>query len=77
MSEEGEQGRVIITSSSGADFDEMTHREVQFDKVVKPGDPDRLIHIATSKIDQMVVDSHQPVWRTAWKRWELKFVRDL
>ena len=51
-----EQGRVRITSSSGDNFDEMTHREVPFDNVVKPNDPDRFIHIATCEIDQMVVD---------------------
>ena len=51
-----EQDRVVITSSSGAEFDEMTQREVPFNKVVKPNDPDRFIHIATSDLDQMVVD---------------------
>jgi adenine-specific DNA-methyltransferase len=52
----GEQRSVVISSSSGADFDEMTQREVPFNKVVKPKDPDRFIHIATSDMDQLVVD---------------------
>lgn len=51
-----EQSRVVITSSSGADLEDITHREVPFSSVVKPSDPDRFIHIATSGLDQMVVD---------------------
>ena len=51
-----EQGNVVITSSSGFEFDEMTQRDVPFMKVVKPDDPDRFIHIAISELDQMVID---------------------
>lgn len=51
-----EQGRIIITSSSDPSSECMTHRAVDFDKVVKPGDPDRFIYIAVSDFDQMVVD---------------------
>ncbi len=51
-----EQGSVVITSSSGFEFDEMTQREVPFSKVVKPDDPDLFIHIATCDLDQMVID---------------------
>ncbi len=51
-----QQGRVVITSSSGSDFEDMTHREVSFEMIVGPNDPDRFIHIAVSSFDQMVVD---------------------
>ncbi len=50
------QGKVVITSSSGPSFDEMTQREVPYSKVVKPKDLDQYIHIAASEFDQMVVD---------------------
>jgi len=51
-----QQGTVVITSSDGPDFEDMTRRVVTFDKVVKPTDPDRFIHIVLSEQDQMVVD---------------------
>ena len=51
-----QQGKVVITSSDAPDFEDMTRRVVTFDKVVKPTDPDRFIHIALSEQDQMVVD---------------------
>lgn len=50
------QKSVTITSSSGPQFEAMTERVVPFSDVVKPTDPDRTIHIATSGLDQMVVD---------------------
>jgi len=48
--------KVLITSSSGIDFEGMTQREVPFVQVVKPKDSDAVIHIAVSEVDQMVVD---------------------
>ncbi len=53
---ERQQEDVLITSSSGPEFEGMTERTVNFDKVVKPNDPDQFIHIAASDLDQMVVD---------------------
>ncbi len=50
------QGKVVITSSSGPDFENATCRTVTFDKVVKPNNPERFIHIAVNDLDQMVVD---------------------
>ena len=50
------QGDVFITSCSGPEFENMTCRTVSFDKVVKPTDPDKFIHIAVNELDQMVVD---------------------
>lgn len=50
------QGKVTITSSSDHRFEDTTHRRVDFDKVVKPGDPDQFIHIAVNDFDQQVID---------------------
>jgi len=50
------QEKVVITSSSGPNFQEMTRRSVTFDQVVKPTDPERFIHIAASDVDQMVIN---------------------
>lgn len=51
-----QQEKIIITSSEGPDFEDMTHRTVNFDNVVKPTDKDRFIHISVSEYDQMLVD---------------------
>ncbi|MEZ4709024.1 MAG: Eco57I restriction-modification methylase domain-containing protein [Caldilineaceae bacterium] len=50
------QGDIHITASSDPSLDDMIHRTVSFEQVVKPNDADRFIHIATSDLDQMVVD---------------------
>ena len=50
------QGHVTITSSTDATFEDMTIREVDFNKVVINTDSDQFIHLAVSDIDQMVVD---------------------
>ncbi len=50
------QGKVLISLSQGPDFEECTQREVSFDEIVKPNDPDAMIHIATNELEQMVVD---------------------
>lgn len=53
---EKHQGKVAITSTSGPANEGMTYRQVEFENVVKPGDPNRFIHIAVHDSDQMVVD---------------------
>ena len=55
------QGNVVITASSGPDFEDMTRRVVTFDKVINSADPDRFIHMAVSELDQMVVDRISPL----------------
>jgi len=50
------QGKVTITSTSGPADEGMTYRQVDFETVVKPGDPSRFIHLAVHDCDQMVVD---------------------
>lgn len=52
----GTQGDIHITASSDPSLDDMIHRTVSFEHVVKPNDADRFIHIATSDLDQMVVE---------------------
>lgn len=47
---------VNITSSTDASLEDLTERRISFSKVVKPADKDQFIHIATSEIDQAVVD---------------------
>lgn len=48
------QGKVTITASSGGGFDDLTERKVDFGKVVRPGDPERFIHITPSDTDEAV-----------------------
>lgn len=50
------QSAVQITGSSDTTLDDMTHRVVSFDQVVKPNDANQFIHIATTDFDQMIVD---------------------
>jgi adenine-specific DNA-methyltransferase len=52
----GERGRVLISASHGAVDESMTVREVDYEQVVKPNDPDLIIHIAPSEMDQFVLD---------------------
>ncbi len=51
-----ERGRVLISTSHGPAKESMTVHEVDYEQVVKPDDPDLIIHIATSKMDQFVLD---------------------
>ncbi|MBC8492702.1 MAG: Eco57I restriction-modification methylase domain-containing protein, partial [Chloroflexi bacterium] len=53
---DGEKGKVIISASHGPANESMTVREVDYEQVVKPDDPDLIIHIATSEMDQFVLD---------------------
>lgn len=50
------QGELCITASSDPTFADMTQRTVTFAQVVNPTDADQFIHLATSDLDQMVVD---------------------
>ena len=52
----GKRGRVLISASHGPVNESMTVREVDYEQVVKPNDPDLIIHIATSEMDQFVLD---------------------
>lgn len=52
----GAEDKVVITSSHDQTFEGMTHREVNYDKVIKPSDPDKFIYIAPSDFDQSIVD---------------------
>lgn len=46
-----EQGSVLVSASVDDSFAEMRCREVPFAQIVKPGDPERFIHIVTSGQD--------------------------
>ncbi len=50
------RGKVVVSSSSGMDFEGMTVQEVDDAQIIRPGDPDLIIHISTSKMEQYVVD---------------------
>ena len=51
-----ERGKVLISASRGPTEESMTVREVDYEQVVKSNDPDLIIHIATSEMDQFVLD---------------------
>ena len=52
----GERGKVLISASRGPAKESMTFREVDHEQVVNPDDPDLIIHIASSEMDQFVLD---------------------
>ena len=52
----GIRDKVLITSSSGPDFEDMTQHLIAYEKVIKPNDPEKFIHIATSELDQYIID---------------------
>ncbi len=52
----GKKGIVRISASQGPELDSLTIRDVAYDKVVKPDDAESVIHIATSEMDQYVLD---------------------
>lgn len=63
----GAAAEVTITTSAGADFDidpaegvcnaeDLTRRTIPHDSVVRDGDPDRFVHIASDGIEQGIVD---------------------
>jgi len=58
---------VVITASPGSEFikdretgeivvPDMTYRRVPYENIVKPNDPEKFIHIATSEMDQRIFD---------------------
>jgi len=56
---------VTITTSRGGDFElvdgqfvaeDMTEREVPYDSILRPEDPDSFVHIATNELEQAIVD---------------------
>lgn len=47
---------VIISSSDGPKNETMTLRHVAYERIVNPADSDQVIHIATTELDQLVVD---------------------
>ena len=60
-------GKVTITSSPGASFqiedqsdelvtEDMTHRIVPYTSIVNPNDPENFIHIASTELEQHIVD---------------------
>ena len=50
----GKQGKVIVTSSTDTELHDMTRREVNFEQVVASNDPDLVINILPSEIDQHI-----------------------
>ena len=51
------QRPVWITSSVGPGDDLLTTRQVLYDRVIRPGDPDSFIHIVPDELGQAVADS--------------------
>ena len=52
----GEKAKVVVSASHGPTTESMTVHEVSHEQVVKPNDPDLIIHIVTSEMDQFVLD---------------------
>ena len=48
--------QIRISASSDSSLEDMTLRTVTFEQVVKPSDSHQFIHIATSDLDQVIVD---------------------
>jgi len=46
--------KVLLSTSHGPSGDGMTLREVEYNQVVRPDDPDQIIHLATSEMDSFV-----------------------
>jgi len=51
--------KIIVSSSVGTEFDDMTILEVPHDRIVDMHDPDLIMHIITSRMDQYVIDRMQ------------------
>jgi len=52
----GDASKVVISSSSGRDFEDVSVREVPFHRVVSPDDGNLVIHIPTNEFDDYVLD---------------------
>jgi adenine-specific DNA-methyltransferase len=50
------QGAVVVSSSSGPDDDMIASRTVPFDKIVRPSDPERFIHVVPDELGQNVAE---------------------
>lgn len=50
------QGKVVVSSSVGPEDDCPTWRKVDIADVVKPGDPDRFIHIPTDALSEAIAE---------------------
>lgn len=50
------KGPVLITSSSGPGDDLLLTRELGYDQVVRPDDPERFIHVAPDELSRQVAD---------------------
>lgn len=48
--------RVFVTSGTGPEDDMPLSREVEYERVVRPGDPQSFIHIATDDVQRRVAD---------------------
>lgn len=48
--------RVVISSSSGPDAEDLTFREVDYSQLVRPDDPDRFIHIVPDELGDLVAN---------------------
>jgi adenine-specific DNA-methyltransferase len=53
---EGDRGQVLISASHGPAKEGLTLREVAYEQVIHPDDPDLIVHIAASEMDQFVLD---------------------
>ena len=52
----GEKGDVLVSASQGPAGESMTLHSVNYEQVVRPDDPNLIIHLATSEMDQFVLD---------------------
>jgi adenine-specific DNA-methyltransferase len=50
---------VVISTSAGPDFNDMTIFNVSLDRIVDMKDPDLVVHIVTSRLDQYVIERVQ------------------
>ena len=48
--------RVRVTASSDSTFDDLTERLVPYERVLRPNDPERFLHIAVNEIEQGIAD---------------------
>lgn len=53
---DGTPDTVRISSSHGPEDELLVVRTVDYDRVVRPGDSDRFIHVVTSELDRLVLD---------------------
>ena len=53
---DGAEKSVTISSSSGADMNDLVRRQVKQADIVRPDDPDAFIYIPTNELDQLVLE---------------------